>query len=143
MSSFYFLFYYFSFSLLFLSELLFTFYFLELLFTFYFYFLSELLFTFYFLELLYFFSFSFTYVLFLVSTRTSNPPPLPSLLVRLFSVCAVVPIFITLLGCGRISGHVPQLFILFNFFLVFLCGFFILLVRVKHRETLYRFLLQK
>ena len=30
---------------------------------------------FYFLELLYFFS--YTYVLFLVSTRTSNPPPLP------------------------------------------------------------------
>ena len=37
--------------------------------------LSELLFrTFYFLELYFF---SFTYVLFLVSTRTSNPPHLP------------------------------------------------------------------
>ena len=37
-----------------------------------------MLFTFYFLELLYFFLellFTFTYVLFLVSTRTSNPPP--------------------------------------------------------------------
>ena len=37
------------------------------------------------------------------------------LLVRHFSVCAVVPIFITLLGCARISRHVPQLFILSNF----------------------------
>ena len=37
------------------------------------------------------------------------------LLVRLFSVCAVVPIFITLWGCIRISRHVPRLFILFNF----------------------------
>ena len=37
------------------------------------------------------------------------------LLVKLFSVCAVVPIFITLLGCARISRHVPRLFILFNF----------------------------
>ena len=77
-----------------------------------------LLFTaFYFLlfRIAFYFFFSFTYVLFLVSTRTSNPPPLPPLLVRLFSVCAVVPIFITLLGCDRISGHVPRLFILFNF----------------------------
>ena len=31
----------------------------------------------------------------------------------------------------------------FLLFLVFLCGFFMLLVREKHRKTLYRFLLQK
>ena len=37
------------------------------------------------------------------------------LLVRLFSICAVVPIFITLLGCAQILRHVPRLFILFNF----------------------------
>ena len=49
-------------------------------------FFSELLFTFYFLELLYFFS--FTYVLFLVSTRTSNPPPLPPFVSEaLFYLC--------------------------------------------------------
>ena len=34
-------------------------------------------------------------------------------------------------------------FYTFYLFLVFLCGFFILLVREKHRKTLYRFLLQK
>ena len=63
-----------------------------LLFTFY---VFELLFTFSSQNYFLLFTFSFTYVLFLVSTRTSNPPPLPPLLVRLFSVCAVVPIFIT------------------------------------------------
>ena len=99
-------------------------------------FFSELLFTFYFLELLYFFSFSFTYVLFLVSTRTSNPPPLPPLLVRLFSVCAVVPIFITLLGCDRISGHVPQLFILLIFSYFSLWILYIAGARETQEDTL-------
>ena len=35
--------------------------------------------------------------------------------VRLFSVCAVVPIYITLLGGAQISRHVPRLFILLAF----------------------------
>ena len=76
-------------------------------------FFSELLFTFYFLELLYFFSFSFTYVLFLVSTRTSNPPPLPPLLVRLFSVCVVVPIFITLFRTRTTAFYTFDLLLFF------------------------------
>ena len=102
-------------------------------------------FSFYFLELLvtfssqnYFllFTFSFTYVLFLVSTRTSNPPPLPPLLVRFFSVCAVVPIFITLLGCDRISGHVPRLFILFIFSYFYLWILYIAGARETQEDTL-------
>ena len=111
MSSFYFLFYYFSFT------------------AFYFFFLLELLFI-----------FPLTYVFLLVFTRTSNPPPLPPLLVRLFSVYAVVPIIVPFLGCARLSGHVPRL-LLFSF--SFLCGFLFLLVREKHRKTLYRFLFRK
>ena len=104
-----------------------------------------LLFTFYFLELLFTFSsqsyfllftFSFTYVLFLVSTRTSNPPPLPPLLVRLSSVCAMVPIFITLLGCDRISGHVPRLFILFIFSYFSLWILYIAGARETQEDTL-------
>ena len=104
-----------------------------------------LLFTFYFLELLFTFSsqnyfllftFSFTYVLFLVSTRTSNPSLLPPLLVRLFSVCAVVPIFITLLGCDRISGHVPRLIILFIFFYFSLWILYIAGAREIQEDTL-------
>ena len=50
----------------------------------------------------------------LVFTRTSNPPPLPPLLVRLFSVYAVVPIIVPFLGCVRLSGHIPRL-LLFSF----------------------------
>ena len=76
---------------------------------------------FYFLELL--FTFSLTYVFFLVSTRTSNPPPLPPLLVRLFSVCAVVPILLLFLGCDRISGHRTTALYISISFLFFLCGF--------------------
>ena len=76
---------------------------LELLFTFYFYFL----------ELLYFVS--FTYVLFLVSTRTSNPPPLPPFVIEaLLCLCHGTNIY-NFWGCIRISRHVPRLFILFNF----------------------------
>ena len=37
-----------------------------------------------------------------------------SLLVRLFSVYAVVPIIVPFLGCVRLSGHVPRL-LLFSF----------------------------
>ena len=108
----------------------------SLLFTFFFF--LELLFTFYFLELLYFFS--FTYVLFLVSTRTSNPPPLPPFVSEaLFCLCCGTNIY-NFWGCRPIRIHVPRLFILFNFS-SFLSGFFILLVREKHRKTLYRFLL--
>ena len=64
------------------------------------------------------------------------------LLVRLFSVCAVVPIFITFWGVTEFQDTYHG-FCTFYLFLVFLCGFFILLVREKHRKTLYRFLLQK
>ena len=84
----------FSFSRLFFSELLFTFYF----------FFLELLFTFYFLELLYFFS--FTYVLFLVSTQTSNPLPLPPFVSEaLFCLCHGTNIYNS---CGEFS---PQTFL--------------------------------
>ena len=76
----------------------------------------------------------------LVFTRASNPPPLPPLLVRLFSVYDVVPIIVPFLGCVRLSGHVLWL-LLFSF--SFLCGFLFLLVREKHRKTLYRFLFRK
>ena len=51
----------------------------------------------------------------LVFTRTSNPLPLPPLLVRLFSVYAVIPISVPFLGVVRLSGHVPRL-LLFSFF---------------------------
>ena len=113
---------------------------LELLFTFYFSFFLELLFTFYFLELLYFFS--FTYVLFLVSTRTSNPLPLPPFVSEaLFCLCRGTNIY-NFLGCVRISRHITRLYMLFTFS-IFLSGFFILLVREKRRKTLYRFLLAK
>ena len=37
------------------------------------------------------------------------------MLVRLFSVYAVVPTIVPFLGCVRLSGHVPRL-LLFSFF---------------------------
>ena len=61
---------------------------------------------------------------------------------RLFSVCAVVPIFITFWGVPEFQDTYHG-FLYFLTFLVFLSGFFILLVREKHRKTLYRFLLAK
>ena len=102
-------------------------------------------FTFYFdLLLLFIFLFFlfFTYVLFLVFTRTSNPPHLPPF-VRgaLFFLCRCTNIY-NFLGCVPISRHVPRLCILFNFF-YFSQWILILLVREKHRKTLYRFLLAK
>ena len=45
-------------------------------------------------------------------------------------------------GCTRISRHVPRLNILFTFS-IFLKWILSLLVREKHRKTLYRFLLNK
>ena len=59
----------------------------------------------------------------------------------LFRLCRSTNIY-TLLGCDRISGHVPQLFILY-IFSYFSLWILILLVREKHRKTLYRFLLNK
>ena len=94
----------------------------------------------YFLELL--FAFSFTYVLFLVSTRTSNPPPLPPMLVRLFSVCAVIPILLLFWGVTEFQDTYHG-FLYFISFLCFSLWILILLVREKHRKTLYRFLLIK
>ena len=64
------------------------------------------------------------------------------LLEGLFSFCAVVPIIITLLGVHPNIKHVPRLYILFTFS-IFLKWILILLVREKHRKTLYRFLLNK
>ena len=64
------------------------------------------------------------------------------LLERLFSVCAMVPIFITFGGVSKFQDMYHG-FLYFLTFLVFLSGFFILLVREKHRKTLYRFLLAK
>ena len=61
---------------------------------------------------------------------------------RLFSVCAVVPIFITFGGVSEFQDTSDG-FLYFLTFLVFLSGFFILLVREKHRKTLYKFLLAK
>ena len=58
------------------------------------------------------------------------------MLVRLFSVCAVVPIFITLLGCDRISGHVSRLFILFIFSYFSLWILYIAGARETQEDTL-------
>ena len=63
-----------------------------------------------------------------------------NVLVKLFSVCAVVPIFITFGGVSEFQDTYHGF--LYNFS-IFLSGFFILLVREKHRKTLYRFLLAK
>ena len=125
-----------KFLLFFRTAFYFLLFFSELLFTFYFFFL-ELLFNFYFLELLYFFS--FTYVLFLVSTRTSNPPHLPSFVSEaLFCLCRGTNIYNSLGGASEFQDTY-QGFLFFLTFLFFLSGFFILLVREKHRKTLYRF----
>ena len=55
---------------------------------------------------------------------------------RLFSVCAVVPISITLLGCDRISGHVPRLFRLFIFSYFSLWILYIAGARETQEDTL-------
>ena len=59
----------------------------------------------------------------------------------LFRLCRGTHIY-TLLGCDRVSGHVPRLFILY-IFSYFSLWILILLVREKHRKTLYGFLFQK
>ena len=59
----------------------------------------------------------------------------------LFCLCRGTNI-ITLLGCDRISGHIPRLFISLYFSFLSL-WILILLVREKHRKTLYRLLLIK
>ena len=92
---------------------------LELLFTFYFSFFLELLFTFYFLELLYFFS--FTYVLFLVSTRTSNPPHLPPFVSEaLFCLCRGTNIYNSFWGASEFQDtyHGFICFLTFSIFSV-------------------------
>ena len=60
----------------------------------------------------------------------------------LFSFCVVVPIFITFWGASDFQDTYHG-FVYFLTFSIFLSGFFILLVREKHRKTLYRFLLAK
>ena len=64
------------------------------------------------------------------------------LLEGLFSFCAVVPIFITFWGASEFQDTYHG-FVYFLTFSIFLSGFFKLLVREKHRKTLYRFLLAK
>ena len=76
----------------------------------------------------------------LVFTRTSNPPPLPPLLVRLFSVYAVVPILVPFFGCVRLSGHVPRL-LLFSFFSKWILVF--AGARKTQEDTLKVFIYQK
>ena len=78
-----------------------------------------------------------------MSTRTSNPPPLPPYFSEaLFCLCRGTNIY-------NSFGGVPEFqdtyhgFLYFLTFLVFLSGFFILLVREEHRKTLYKFLLAK
>ena len=60
----------------------------------------------------------------------------------LFSFCAVVPIFITFWGVSEFQDTYHG-FVYFLTFSIFLSGFFILLVREKHRKTLYKFLFAK
>ena len=65
------------------------------------------------------------------------------LLEGLFSFCAVVPIFITLFGVHpNFKARTTALYT-FYFFFILLKWILILLVREKHRKTLYRFLLNK
>ena len=60
----------------------------------------------------------------------------------LFSFCAVVPIFITFFGVRPNFKACTTAFIYFLLFSTFLKWILILLVREKHRKTLYRFLLR-
>ena len=59
----------------------------------------------------------------------------------LFFLCCGTNIY-NFLRCARISRHVPWL-LYFLTFSIFLKWILILLVREKHRKTLYRFLLSK
>ena len=59
---------------------------------------------------------------FLVSTRTSNPPSLPPLLVRLFSDCTVVLISLLFWGVTEFQDTYHGSLYLY-IFLFFLCGF--------------------
>ena len=67
------------------------------------------------LELL--FTFPLIYVFLLVPARTSNPTSAPFVSEALFCLHRGTNI-ITLLGCDRISGHVPRLIISFFSFFV-------------------------
>ena len=64
------------------------------------------------------------------------------LLEGLFSFCAVVPIYITFWGAPKFQDTYHS-FVYFLTFSIFLKWILILLVREKHRKTLYRFLLAK
>ena len=54
----------------------------------------------------------------------------------LFCLCRGIPIFITLLGCDRISGHIPRLFILFIFSYFSLWILYIAGARETQEDTL-------
>ena len=96
------------------------------------------MFSFYFL--FYYFFLFFTYVLFLVFTRTSNPPHLPPFVSEaLFCLCRGTNIYNSLGVRPNFKTRTTALYT----FSILLSGFFILLVREKHRKTLYRFLLAK
>ena len=58
-----------------------------------------------------------------------------------FSFCAVVPIFITFGGVPNFKACTTAS--LYFYFSIFSKWALLLLVRVKHRKTLYRFLLMK
>ena len=64
------------------------------------------------------------------------------LLVRLFSVGAVVPILLLFWGVTEFQDTYHG-FLYFISFLIFSLWILILLVREKHRKTLYRFLSNK
>ena len=60
----------------------------------------------------------------------------------LFFLCRGTNIYNSFWGAPEFQGTYHG-FVYFLLFLFFLSGFFILLVREKHRKTLYRFLLNK
>ena len=72
-----------------------------------------------------------------------NPDPKLILLEGSLSFCAVVPIFIySFRGAPEFQGMYHGFYILFTFY-TFPKWILLLLVREKHRKTLYRFLLTK
>ena len=130
-------------------------FFLELLFTFYFsfynyFYFSLFLFTTTFYFLLFLFKTAFYYIsfllpmsLFLVTTRTSNPPHLPPF-VRgaLFFLCRGTNIYNSFWGASEFQDTYHGFYILFNFFYFSQNILYIAGAR-ETQKTLYRFLLAK
>ena len=82
--------------------------------------------------------------LFLVSTRTSNPPHLPPFVrgALYLSVPWYQYLYTLFRGAPEFQGTYHGFHILFTFY-TFLKWILLLLVREKHRKTLYGFLLTK